>query len=79
MNRTLNHSVCWLAAIVIQSIGLPAFATPKAAEHENAPVTFGAEARKPKPAQTAKKAVQTKIKSEPRKNQNHATGTKHRK
>ena len=79
MNRPLNRSVCWLTAIMIQSIGLPAFATPKAAEHENAPVTFGAEAPKPNPAQTTKKAVQTKTKAVSRKSQSHTVAAKHRK
>lgn len=49
-------------------------------EHENAPVTFGAEAPKPKPAQTHQESRPDQNQSgSARKNQSHTAAAKHRK
>ena len=60
MNRIAASRSCRLVAIAITALSLPAFALPKAAEHENAPVTFAADTAKPKITASGKKPVPAK-------------------
>ena len=69
----------WIAITASLLVCPTAFATPKAAEHENAPVTFGADSPKPKKLAVTKKPVPPKGTSAPRAKQTHATGSKRRK
>ena len=69
----------WISMTAVLLTCPMAFATPKAAEHENAPVTFGMDAPKPKKVAVAKKPVPPKGMSAPRAKQTHATGSKRRK
>lgn len=79
MKRPLVGAACWLAAFAILSTSLPASAVPKAAEHENAPVTFGTETPKPPKTQIVKKSAPAKTKSVSHNRRAHATGARHRK
>ena len=79
MNRAIACTASWLAALLLQTFSPTAAATPKAAEHENAPVTFGAEKPKPKANATIKKTAAKPAKTVSRTRQTHATSSKHRK
>jgi len=57
MKLMTKNLLPWLVAAVIPVFSGMALATPKAAEHEDAPVTLGADVAKPKlSAKTAKPA-----------------------
>lgn len=60
MNRFIVGLPGWLAATVFAMACVPAQAMPKAAEHENAPVTYTAEAAKPRAISSTTKANTSK-------------------
>lgn len=74
MNRITAGLSGWLVAITLVTLSFPASALPKAAEHENAPVTFAADATRPKIAAPQKKPDPKKAKAgSPAKAGAHAT------
>ena len=79
MKRRTAWTTLSLVAFAIQCTSTSAWAIPKAAEHENAPVTFGAEAPRPKNKAVIKKDAHPKVKSSSRAKQTHAVASKHRK
>ena len=84
MNFTLNHNtlsrrLATLASITLLTVCGQALAIPKAAEPENAPVTFGADAPKPKKLATATKPEKAKKASPTAAKPKGSTSTKRRK
>lgn len=60
MNRFTVGLPGWLAAALFAILSLPVQAMPKAAEHENAPVTYTAEAAKPRAISSSAKTNTSK-------------------
>ena len=84
MNFTHNHKaisrrLAVLSSITLLAVCAPVSAIPKAAEHENAPVTFGADAPKPKKLATTTKPEKAKKASPTAAKSKGSTSTKRRK
>ena len=56
MHRQCFRAAIWLAVFALGLASPLASAVPKAAEHGEAPVTYGADVPRPKAGQVAKKA-----------------------
>ena len=61
MKFKTNQLLPWLVAAAVSVLSGTALATPKAAEHEDAPVTLGADVTKPKLSTKSAKPAKQKV------------------